>query len=163
MTSTAAGIYVHSKSIQPFSYKLLFWEYQLVHQPYGGLNHPGSHTDSQLLLQRFPLKVSLVTKGGLLPSWLAKATQCRAPTSTASLYQPTRTSSRTCWGAYRRQPCLVFPSVGIAPPHQPVSKLITFALQPLTFPYHMTVMFSLLEDRFTCVLSLPSNVCPVHV
>lgn len=37
------------KSIQPFSYNRLFWEYLLVHQPYGGINHPGTHTDSALV------------------------------------------------------------------------------------------------------------------
>lgn len=101
----------------------LFWKYLFVHKPNGGLNHPGSQTDSQDLLRWFPFEVSFVSEGGLLPSWRAKATQYRVPTSTASLCPPTHTSSHTCWGACHHQLFPAFPSVGIAPPHQPVSKL----------------------------------------
>lgn len=66
-----------------------------------------------------------MTGGGLEPPWLGRATQCRAPTSTASPCPPTPTSSPTCWGACLLQPCRVSPSAGTAPPRQPVSKLFT--------------------------------------
>lgn len=159
------------KSIQPFSYNLLFWEYLLVHQPYGGINHPGTHTDSQLLLQWFPLKVSSVTEGGLLPSWRAKATQCRAPTSTASLCPPTHTSSHTCWGACHRQPCLVFPSVGTAPPPQPVSKLRMFALSRWHFQRYDCYVLGSVDDCWRtggvlvhlCAFSSIKHVCTARV
>lgn len=60
------------------------------------------------------------------PSWLGRATRCRGPTSTASRCPPIPTSSPTCWGACRLQPCQDCPSVGTAPLHQPVSQLCLY-------------------------------------
>lgn len=99
--------------------------------PYGGFNQ--SRNPHWLLFSLDRVKVVFqwglfVTGGGLEPSWLGRATRCRAPTSTASPCPPTPTSSPTCWGACRLHPCQDCPSAGTAPPHQPVSKRLDFSL-----------------------------------
>lgn len=100
------------------------------------------------------------------PSWLGRATRCRAPTSTASPCPPTPTFSPTCWGACRLQPCRDCLSVDTAPPHQPVSRVwatFQFSLRWFAFCMWKCLMLWLL-CRFWVTggmeIYFPLCVCP---
>lgn len=96
--------------------------------PYEGLNHHLVLTDSTSHRPPPPPQPCFLsgpgalTRGGLVPSWPGRATQCRVPTSTASRSPPTPTSSRTCWEACLLRRCQACPSAATAPRHQPVSR-----------------------------------------